>query len=83
LKCTITNDGDVTVDLADEPKEVSDYVLDQIGDRVDTEEDLQNVGEVAVDYDKQTLSYSDPVIQLVQRIIDEKYADMEQEEQHN
>ena len=62
---------EIECDLSEHPKEVSDYVLDQFVDRVEGVET-----EVNRDYDKQKVTFTSPTIDLIQRIIEEKEADM-------
>ena len=68
-------------DLSEYPKEVTDYVLDQISDRLETT-DLFTEMEIEVNHDKQTVKFTSPIVELIQRIIEEKEADMTYEEKH-
>ena len=68
------------LDLSEHPKEVSDYVFDQLPDRLNAQEttirEIVDEMELDSDYDKQIITVTTLVPELVQRIIEEKEADM-------
>jgi len=80
LKTKMTSWIEIECDLSEYPKDLSDYVLDQFEDRIyqalKTDGiDVEDI-EFERDYEKQKLTFSSPVVDLIQKIIEEKQADM-------
>jgi len=83
MKVSIKEDGLYLVfDLSDENQEVADYVLDQLNDRIDEELKELVIEEMDIDREKRTVVVTNVIADAVQRIIEEKQADMDFEEKN-
>ena len=72
----------VVFDLSDEDEEVVDYVLDQIDDRIDEEVSDIEIDELEIDRTKKIVKIPNILQIAVERIIEEKQADMQYERKH-
>jgi len=73
------------LDLSKYPKEVSDYVFDQIEDRLGDSLDIMEIveaTEIETDYENQKITLSALFPEVIQKIIQEKEADIEYERRH-
>jgi hypothetical protein len=86
MKVKMTSWLDMEIDLSEFPKEISDYVLDQLEDRLSDSNEVTDIvkeTEIEKDYTKQILKVQAVIPEIVQKIIEEKEADMEFESKHN
>jgi len=74
----ISNNLELAIDLSEYPKDVSDYVFDQIEDEVCEHFEY----EIERDYTNQKLIITCYITEHIQRIIEEKLHDMEYERRH-
>ena len=79
----MNNDVDLFIDLSEYPQEVTDYVFDQLSDRLfsDVIREVDDF-EVDADYEHQTLEITCLVTEIVRRIIEEKEHDIDYERRH-
>ncbi len=80
MKVTFSDQGFLRVDLSDEPQEVSNYLLDQLPDRVS--ELMEHEHSIETDHEKQFVEVSIPILDLIYRIVEEKEHDIEYEKKH-
>ena len=74
---------EISCDLSDLPKEVTDYLFDQLEDRIEHDMiDMVIQMEINSDYQNQKLEITSPVLNLIWKIIEEKQHDMKYEERH-
>ena len=85
MKVKALNELTLEYDLAEYPKEVSDYVFDQIEDRLADSLEVMEIVEATefeINYEKQTIQFSGVIQEMLQKIIEEKEADMAYEAKH-
>lgn len=83
MKTKVQNNMEISCDLSDLPKEVTDYLFDQLEDRIEHDMiDMVIQMEINSDYQNQKLEITSPVLNLIWKIIEEKQHDMKYEERH-
>ena len=80
MKLTITEHNNIEVDLSEYSQEVVNYVFDQLPDRMDELTDL--IEGVKTNYETRKANFSSAIIDLIDRILDEKLADIDYERRH-
>lgn len=80
MKVTFSDQGFLRLDLSDESPEISNYLFDQLPDRVN--ELVEHEHSIETDYDKQFVEVSIPILGLMYRIVEEKEHDIEYEKKH-
>jgi len=72
-------------DLSEYPKEVSDYVFDQLKDRLADSSEVMTIveaTEIETNYKTQTVQFTAVIPEVIQKIIEEKVADIDYERKH-
>lgn len=81
MKTKMTSWIEIECDLSEYPKEVSNYAMDQFEDRIG-ESCVRDEMEIETNYEKQTLTFTSPMIEIIQHAIEEKQHDIEYERKH-
>jgi len=84
MKIETRNDMDLLVDLSDQPEEVTNYLFDQLEDRINDLDITELIAETEIDtdYENQKLEITSPLLNLIHKIIEEKQHDIDWERRH-
>lgn len=80
MKLTITEHNNIEVDLSEYSQEVVNYVFDQLPDRMDELTDL--IEGVKTNYETRKANFRSAIIDLIDKILDEKLRDIDYERRH-